>query len=68
MRVFTCTDGTGHWPVGFAAVVVAETEDDARAQLNELMRADGLQATGDETLVPIDTGHVGGVLLVNGDY
>lgn len=33
MKVWTCTDFEGVWPVGTAAVVVAETEADAQETL-----------------------------------
>jgi len=35
MNVYTCNDFYGAWPIGSAAVIVAESEADARTQLKE---------------------------------
>lgn len=34
MKAFTCTKFTGHYPVGVAAVVIAEDQEDAADMLN----------------------------------
>lgn len=47
MKVFTCTNFTGHYPVGVAAVVIAETAEDAAEDLNYKLRERGLP--GDAT-------------------
>ena len=39
MRVFTCTDHAGYWPVGACSVVIAPDEESARALLlDELIK------------------------------
>ena len=42
MKVFVCTDFEGHWPVGTSAVIVAENEEQARQQLIEGLKQEGL--------------------------
>ena len=42
MNVFTCTQASGHWPVGFAAVVVAETQLEAARMLEKALVEAGL--------------------------
>lgn len=42
MITYTCKDFTGHWPVGVAAVVCADNEDEAAARLNRALRELGL--------------------------
>lgn len=57
MKVFTCTDHDGHWPVGISVVVVAPSLDDAKRVLDEALRGDGLKpvAEGEYTLNLVDT-------------
>lgn len=38
MKTYTCRDFTGHWPVGAAAVVRADNEEEAAAVLNRELR------------------------------
>jgi hypothetical protein len=42
VNVFTCTQASGHWPVGFAAVVVAETRLEAARLLEKALVEAGL--------------------------
>ena len=48
MKVFWCTNFTGFWPVGTAAVVVAEDYEQALSLLNSELQAIGLK--GDATI------------------
>jgi hypothetical protein len=69
-RVWTVTDHDGHWPVGVASVVVADSEERARMVLDGQLEADGLRpfAQAPYTLieVPLDREHA--VVLCNGEY
>lgn len=42
LRIFTCTNFKGHWPVGSAAVIIAENESDARSELWNTLKSRGL--------------------------
>lgn len=42
MRVFTNNRFQGHWPVGTAAVVCAETKEEAAEYLNIALKKEGL--------------------------
>ena len=69
MRAWTCKDFTGHYPVGTAAVIVAESEPMARALLDEELRRQGLQYQVTRlTLLELDLGREQAVILRDGDY
>lgn len=70
MNVWTSTDFAGHWPVGTAAVVVAETEDDARALLDEELALYGLGASAAQgyTLKHLPMFRPAAVVLADGNY
>jgi hypothetical protein len=42
LRVFTCNNFRGHWPVGTAAVVVARNKEEALSLLLAALEQDGL--------------------------
>ncbi len=69
MKVWTCTGFEGHYPVGTAAVVVAETVDQAVDFLNAELRHRGLSpsVTADK-LKPLPTHAPGALVLADGDY
>jgi hypothetical protein len=67
LKLFTCTDHAGVWPVGVASVVVAHTEHEARGLLTEALEAEGLSEKP-FTLRRIDTSRPKAVVLRNGDY
>jgi hypothetical protein len=68
MAVWTCNDFEGLYPVGTAAVVVADTEDQARQLLDDELTQRSLKQLQSYRLVRLDltTPHV--VLLADGDY
>lgn len=69
MAVWTNTRCTGHWPVGFAAVVVAHTSLQATELLNAQLVAQGLAASATpDQFVRIDEQEPGAIILVNGEY
>jgi len=67
MRVWTCSDAKGHYPVGFAAVIVATDEIEAQAQFAMAMLDEGLDPYSGH-LIELDLTTVKATILVNGDY
>lgn len=69
MNVYTCTDFSGHWPVGTAAVIVAPNIKMARDKLHEVLKANGLaQDVATCTLHKLSLTQAGCVILNDGDY
>lgn len=69
MKVFTCTDFRGHYPVGSAAVVVASNEVEAEQYLRDLLNEEGLGHDPEPlTMVELDMSTTKAVVLCNGDY
>ena len=69
MEVWTNTSCAGHYPVGFAAVVVAETKDRAAELLNDTKEKQGLSRDAeakDFLRIPVHREYAD--ILVNGDY
>lgn len=54
VRVFTCIDHDGHYPVGVASVVAAPDEEQARALLAAELRTFGLKPERGFTLQALD--------------
>jgi len=67
MKIYYSTDFEGHWPVGTAAVVVAETEERARDLFDQELEAQGLK-DDDYTLQQIDPEVEVVHILGDGDY
>lgn len=67
MKVFTVNDFTGFWPVGTAAVVVAENEASARKLLEAKLAERRLPADG-FTLHELSTEAPSVLILCDGDY
>jgi hypothetical protein len=66
MKIYTCVDFTGHWPVGSAAVVVAKDEEMARKILLTELHKIGL---GSEfTLQELDIDYQNARILCDGNY
>ena len=68
IKVYTCIDHEGHWPVGVASVVVAEDEGQARILLDAELVEQGLLAKESYTLQEMDLGQAQVVILADGDY
>lgn len=71
MKIWTNTEFEGHYPVGTAAIVIADTQEQASILLNEELPKYGLAPTanpsqfillGDEKCKPV------AVVLLDGDY
>lgn len=67
MRVFTCNDHYGHYPVGASSVVVAEDEHQAFSLLKDELERQGIK---DDrfTLVELDITKPRATVLDNGEY
>lgn len=69
MKVWTNNKFHGHWPVGTAAVVVAETPEQAAEMLREELRGRGLIVQVlPEQFEPLDTDAPAARVLCDGDY
>ncbi len=68
MKVFSCTDFVGKWPVGTSAVVVAETLELAELQLKRELEAMGFPQVMPMELVEIHTDQSSVHILQDGDY
>ena len=68
MKVFYCTTFEGVWPVGTAALIVAENTDDARILLKNKLKSIGLDLKSDNALVEVDASEPKAIVLCNGDY
>lgn len=69
MNIYTCTKFNGFYPVGTAAVVVANTARFAAAQLNYELAELGLNPTAkQEDMVLINTDAPNVVILCDGNY
>lgn len=71
MNIYTNTTFRGHWPVGTAAVVRAETDVEAAELLSEMLKEYGLEQTvmpKDMILFPDHPKAVPVRILNDGDY
>ncbi len=68
VKLFTCVDHDGVWPVGVASVVVAGSEDEARDLLKVELRSQGLDSSKPFTLSEISAERPRAFVLMNGDY
>ena len=70
MKVFTCTEFTGFWPVGTAAVVVATNRKKAKELLEAAIKLDGLPETtiDSKDIVELNIDKPNAVILRDGDY
>lgn len=68
MKIYISTDFTGHYPVGTAAIVVAESESMAYALLNAECKAYGLAAGFDGTFEEFEADRPRAFILNDGDY
>jgi len=71
MKVYTCTDHDGHWPVSVASVIVANNEEEAKQLLDLALMEQGLDTFDEEdpyTLEELDIIEPGVLMLCNGNY
>lgn len=66
MKVFISKDFTGHWPVGTAAVILAEDDVQAKFYLRQDLKARGL---GEQTVFTVqEISGPGAHILCDGNY
>jgi hypothetical protein len=63
MKVWTCCDFKGRYPIGTVALVVAEDKDEAANMLDSSMIADGLKGFNGK-LIEVDL-KIPGVFMLN---
>lgn len=72
LKVYTCNNFRGHWPVGTAAVIVAEHFVQARSRLYNQLKMLGFEPTHKESeewrFVEIDVETVAAHILNDGNY
>lgn len=69
MKVWTNTEFTGHYPVGTAAVVVADTREQAAGLLNAALEEANLVPTATaEQFTRVVTSRPHAVVLLDGNY
>ena len=70
MPLYTNTTATGHYPVGFAAIVLAKDKHNAAAKLNAELREQGLPGYAKaKDMIEFPIGPQDDVrVLCNGDY
>lgn len=69
MNVYTCTTFEGHYPVGSAALVVAENKARAVKLLNEVLRGMGLPGDAKfEDVLQVDMQREQVDVLCDGNY
>jgi hypothetical protein len=77
MKVFFTTSFIGHYPVGTAAVVIAENQEQAYQQMCELLKEEELWDAqtyhfqlqfNKEDMIELDITHPMAVMLNNGNY
>lgn len=69
MKVFTCTNFSGHWAVGSSAVIVAENVETARKLLEQRLVTIGLpQTIRFDQLEEVDLSTEAAIILQDGNY
>lgn len=67
MKVFTCVDHDGHWPVGVASVIIAEDASGAKELLSIELARRGLESE-DFTLTEVSLCKEQAIVLQDGEY
>lgn len=69
MKIYTCNEFKGHYPVGTAAVIVASNKSHAARLLEGALRARGLDQSVEPTyMVELLTDAPNVVILCDGNY
>lgn len=71
MKIWTCNNHVGQWPVPTASVIVAETEEEARKLMREMLEELDLgtrREVDSFDLVELDVTIAHVVVLSDGDY
>ncbi|MDQ0091658.1 hypothetical protein J2T12_005098 [Paenibacillus anaericanus] len=67
MKVFTCNDHEGHYPVGTASVIISENEQQASLLLKTQLKQRGI-SNETFTLKEIDLAMPRAIVLCDGNY
>jgi hypothetical protein len=67
MKLFTCNDHNGHWPVPTASVVIAKSKDEARKMLTKELKSRNIEDF-DFTLTEINQNKKQVIVLSDGEY
>lgn len=67
MRIFYSTDFTGHYPVGSAAIVIAENIEEASLLIDRKLNEQDLKFDGNLTEILFED-NPQAIILCNGDY
>lgn len=68
LKVYTCNSFSGHWPVGSAAVVIAESDEEAAKMLEERLSEIGLKQDIDESQMIQASTEKQVIILCDGDH
>lgn len=70
MKIFTCTNFIGHWPVGSAALVIANDRVQAEFMLKQKLQTIGLGPKNDDhNLLMVEVDFLPSVhILADGEY
>jgi len=70
MKLFTCTNHDGHWPVGVASVILANDEKEARLLLDKALVEHGLRGSSQKlyTLLEVKLDKPLAIILCDGNY
>ena len=68
MNVWICDDFEGYWPVGTAAVIAAETEDEALALLDAELKEHGLPQSASVTVYRFSQDKPQAYIIRDGNY
>jgi hypothetical protein len=70
MKVYTCTEFQGHYPVGTAAVIVASSRKEAKEKLEKALfdHFGAIQVVKESDLVQISASKAAAHILLDGNY
>lgn len=67
MKLFTCNDHNGHWPVPTASVIIAKSKDEAKEMLIKELKDRGI-SDNQFTLTEINPNKKQVIVLSDGEY
>lgn len=72
MKLYTCINHPGHWPVPTATIILAESNGEARAMIDQSLREAHIRMDdwklSDYKLVEVDMSIKQAIVLSDGDY
>lgn len=67
-RLWVCTDHDGHYPVGVASIVMANSVEEAKLLMDQALREQGLSPHKAYSLLELNISVPFARVLCNGDY